>query len=98
METTNGNLLGAGTQLSDKELLKLCEEFGKRALLWRRKFIGLLPEVKRRRLYEKRGFNSIFEFAFKLAGLSQDQVKRVLNLDEKFVNKPALHNLLVSGN
>ncbi|MFA5792475.1 MAG: hypothetical protein WC897_01235 [Candidatus Gracilibacteria bacterium] len=98
MKNTIHQSNNSSTQLSDKELLKLCEEFGRNALLWRRKFIGLLPEVKRRRLYEKRGFGSIFEFAFKLAGLSEDQVKRVLNLDEKFVNKPALHNLLVSGN
>jgi len=109
METMNENLLVTGmihasknapspsTQLSDKELLKLCEEFGRNAILWRRKFIGLLPEVKRRRLYEKRGFNSIFEFAFKFAGLSQDQVKRALNLEEKFQDKPALHNLLAEG-
>lgn len=26
------------------------------------KFIGLLPEVYRRKLYEKKGFSSIFEF------------------------------------
>jgi len=41
-------------KISDEKLLRLCDQFGKQALLWRRRFIGLLPEVDRRRLYEKR--------------------------------------------
>jgi len=65
--------------------------------MWRRKFIGLLPEVNHRRLYEKRGFFSIFEFAKKLCGLSEEQVRRVLNLEERFKNKPKLHKALISG-
>ncbi len=83
--------------MSDEQLLRLCEKFGKRALLWRRKFTGLLPEVNRRRLYEKRGCRSIFEFAAKLAGLSEDQVRRALNLSYEFRDKPALRQLLESG-
>jgi len=65
--------------------------------MWRRKFIGLLPEVNRRRLYEKKGFASIFEFAKKLCGLSEEQVRRVLNLEERFKDKPKLHEALISG-
>jgi hypothetical protein len=83
--------------MNDEQLLRLCEKFGKRALLWRRKFIGLLPEVNRRRLYERRGCQSIFEFAAKLAGVSEAQVRRALNLSYEFRDKPALHELLVSG-
>ncbi len=84
--------------LTDKELYKLCRKYGENALMWRRKFTGLLPEVNRRRLYEKKGFGSIFEFAFKLAGLSEKQVRLALNLSERFKNKPALKGLLVNGN
>jgi len=84
-------------KISDQELLKLCDKFGKQALLWRRKFIGLLPEVDRRRLYEKRGCSSIFEFAAKWAGLSEMQVRRVLHLEKRFEDKPILKNLLVDG-
>lgn len=40
--------------ISDKELYALCKKYGENALQWRRKFIGLLPEVNRRRLYEKK--------------------------------------------
>ncbi len=34
-------------------------------------------------MYEKKGFSSIFEFAAKLAGVSEAQVRRILNLDER---------------
>jgi hypothetical protein len=56
-----------------------------------------LPEVFHRRLYEKKGFGSIFEFAAKLAGMSQEQVRVVLNLERKFEDKPVLKNLLING-
>lgn len=83
--------------LSDKKLYQLCKKYGENALMWRRKFTGLLPEVNRRRLYEKKGFSSIFEFAFKLAGLSEKQVRLALNLEERFKDKPTLKGLLVNG-
>lgn len=83
--------------LSDDKLLKLCDKFGKRALLWRRKFIGLLPEVNRRRLFERRNCSSIFEFAAKLGGLSEGQVRRALNLSYDFRDKPGLRALLTNG-
>lgn len=85
------------TQLTDKELYNLCKKYGENALHWRRKFIGLLPEVNRRRLYEKKGFCSIFEFAKRLCGLSEEQVRRVLNLEGRFRDKPGLHGALISG-
>lgn len=84
-------------QISDKKLLELCKLYGQQALEMRRKFLGLLPEVQRRGLYKRKGFNSIFEFAFKTAGVSEEQVRDVLNLEKKFVDKPALHTALVSG-
>ncbi len=84
-------------QFSDKQLYQLCKKYGTNALMWRRKFTGLLPEVNRRRLYEKRGFSSIFEFAKKLCGLSEKQVRLALNLNERFKDKPALKGLLTSG-
>ncbi len=89
-------LAGVGL-LRDDQLLSLCVKFGARALKWRRRFTGLLPEVQRRRLYEKKGFNSIFEFAYKLAGLSEKQVRVVLNLRGRFEDKPVLKGLLESG-
>ena len=83
--------------ISDKELLALCQRYGKEAREWRDKFIGLLPEVNRRRLYEKEGFLSIYHFAAVLGGISKDQVKRVLSLDRTFEDKPDLKEALIEG-
>ncbi len=95
--TISPEKISAAIHFTDEKLLNLCEEFGKRALYWRRKFTGLLPEVARRKLYERKGFTSIFELAFKLAGLSEKQVRMALNLESRFGDKPALKSLLESG-
>lgn len=84
-------------ELSDKELYEKCRLYGAATRMWRQKFIGLLPEVNRRRLYEKKGFSSVFEFAFKLCGLSADQVLLALNLEKRFEDKPVLKKILENG-
>lgn len=84
-------------KLSDEKLYQLCKKYGQETLHWRWKFVGLLPEVNKRRLFEKKGFSSVFEFAAKLAGLSQDQVSLALNLERRFEDKPALKELLIEG-
>jgi len=84
-------------RITDEKLFQLCKTFGARALLWRQKFIGLLPEVNRRKLYEKKGFGSIFEFAAKLAGVSEEQVNCALNLHKRFDDKPLLKKILING-
>jgi hypothetical protein len=83
--------------ISDQQLYEQCREYGEKARMWRSKFLGLLPEVYRRRLYQKKGFGSIYEFAAKLAGVSKEQVQVVLNLDKRFEDKPVLKKMLVSG-
>ena len=84
-------------KIPDQKLFEICQEYGQRARLWRQKFAGLLPEVFRRRLFEKRGFGSIYEFAAKLGGMSEEQVSRVLGIEKKFEDKPMLKNLLENG-
>ncbi|MEK9166766.1 MAG: hypothetical protein AAB836_00535 [Patescibacteria group bacterium] len=83
--------------MNDKELLEKAIYFGKNALEWKRKFTGLLPEIHKRRLFEKKNCSSIFEFAAKFGGLSHDQVRLALNLEEKFTEMPRLHEALVNG-
>jgi len=83
--------------MSDKELYALAKRFGEEALAARRKFAGLLPEVARRRLYEKKGYSCLYEFAAKLVGMSRDLVNTVLRLDQKFEDKPVLHEALIEG-
>ena len=85
------------TNFNDQKLYHLCKLYGNQAKKWRYKFMGLLPEVYRRKLYEKKDFASIFEFAKKLAGLSEEQVRTILNLEKKFEDKPILRQLLVEG-
>ncbi len=85
-------------KISDKELYKKCVMYGKQALRARRKFIGLLPEVYKRQIYLKKGCGSIHEFAAKLAGVSYEQVNRVLSLEKRFVATPILHAALAEGN
>ncbi len=82
---------------ADHKIFLLFREYGAKALLYRQKCIGLLPEIYRRKIHERQGFQSIFEFAAKYAGISQEQVKRVLSLEEKFQDKPALHQALITG-
>lgn len=83
--------------LSDEKLFMLCQKYGEQARKWRQRFIGLLPEVNRRRLYEKKGFASIFMFAKMLAGLSEEQVRLALNLEKRLEDKPVLQKMLVTG-
>ena len=83
--------------MTDDELYNKAKFYGRNALHWRQKFIGLLPEVDRRQLFESKGFDSIFEFAYKLAGLSEQQVRTALNLNQRFSELPTLKALLEEG-
>ena len=89
--------LAHAEELTDAQLFALCQDYGANALSWRRKFMGLLPEVERRKLYAVHGFSSVFEFAARLAGISEEQVRTTLNLNRSFSDKPALKALLESG-
>lgn len=83
--------------MDDRTMFETFREYGAKALQYRQKCIGMLPEIYRRQIHLKQGFDSIFEFAAKFAGLSHEQVKRVLSLDEHFGDKPALKYILEKG-
>ncbi len=83
--------------MSEKQLYQKCLKWGARCREARAKFEGLLPLVEKSRLWEKKGFGSIFEFAAKLAGLSHEQVRRVLSLDERLSDRPLLQNAIRQG-
>ncbi len=85
------------SKLSDSELYELCKMYGGQSRAWMRKFEGLLPEVCRRRLYKRRGFAGIYEFAGKLAGMSHEKVDKILRIASRLEDKPELKNLLESG-
>ena len=45
--------------------------YGRNAREWTRKCVILLPEIERERVWEKKGFESIYVYAAKLAGMSR---------------------------
>ncbi len=95
--TFNPTIMETLHNLSDKDLYARCQEYGLNARVWRRRFAGLLPEVQQRELHRRRGYGSLYEFAFKLAGMSSASVDKVLNLASKLEDKPVLREQLESG-
>lgn len=83
--------------MNDEKLYTLCKRYSKFIRYGRQKFIGLLPEVYKSRMFERKGFGTIYEFAAKLAYMSREQVDLVLNLNKRFEDKPALQSLLLNG-
>ncbi len=84
-------------QLSDRELLELCQHMGNIAVKSRRMFIGLLPLVARRKVYDVKKFSSIFHFALMVGGVSYDVVDEVLRLDAQLIKLPLLRRALYRG-
>lgn len=83
--------------MTDSQLYQKCKEYGAKIRQNLRKFEGLLPEVYRRRLYRRRGFASIHEFAGKLACMSKAKVDRILQLSKKLEDKPKLKEVFENG-
>ena len=84
------------TTLSLKEL-KLHNHFaecGKNAKEWQRKCALMLPEIDRWKIWRKKGFHSIYEYAGKLAGMSRYQVREALRVMRKIEDKPALVKMI----
>lgn len=84
--------------LTDDQLYQQCIYFGAEARKFRNKFLALLGEVDKRQLYSAKGFSSIYEFAGKLAGASNDQVDEAIRLEHQMEKKsPLIHELLYEG-
>ena len=96
MENSSQKVYG---NFSDHALLDLSDIYSLQILEGLRKFMGLLPEIHLRRLFEKRGCSSIFEFGAKRGALSEEQVRRALNLDERCEkeNLPLLRKAFTKG-
>lgn len=83
--------------LTDRELFEAAQRIGSVALKSRRAFIGLLPLVERRRVYDGRTFYSIYDFAAKVGGVGREVVEEVLRLDNQLREFPLVQKLLYSG-
>lgn len=69
-------------------------QYGANAKEWMRKCILLLPEIDRERIWEQKGFGSIYEYAAKLAGMGRDQVNDALRILKKTENMPAIQKVI----
>lgn len=69
-------------------------EYGANAKEWTRKCVLLLPEINRQRIWEKKGFSSIYEYAAKLAGMNREKVNESLRILRKIADKPALKKIV----
>ncbi len=86
------------SMLSDDQLYWQCVYLGAEARKWHNKFLGLLGEVYKRELYRQKGFDSIYEFAGKLASASHAQVDEAIRIEKQIKEKSALlHRALVEG-
>ena len=83
-------------KLSDDDLKMHLQfsEYGMNAKEWLRKCALMLPEIERRKIWKKKKFGSIFEYAAKLAGMSKNQVYDALRIVRKVENLPALRRVV----
>jgi len=67
---------------------------GKNAKEWMRKCILLLPDIEKYEIWKKKGFESIYVYAAKLAGMSRNTVDDALRILRKIEDKPELIKLV----
>lgn len=75
---------------NEKVLHQQFVQYGQNAKQWMRKCILLLPEIDKQRIWENKGFSSIYEYAAKLAGMSRETVNDALRIIKKLEDKPDL--------
>ena len=76
------------------ELHACFSEYGKNAKEWARRCMLLLPDIDRYKVWRKKGFGSLYEYAAKIAGLSRLQVNESLRILKKIEDKPALKEVV----
>jgi hypothetical protein len=76
--------------MKDEEIHKKFQLCGKNVRHWLNECKMMLPEIERRQIYKKKGFEDIYEYARIIAGLSRNQVNESLRILEKLEDKPDL--------
>ncbi|MEK7545084.1 MAG: hypothetical protein AAB551_03050 [Patescibacteria group bacterium] len=69
-------------------------QYGTNAKEWMRKCVLLLPEIAQHRIWQQKGFGSLYEYAAKLAGMSRNTVDDALRILHKIEDKPALRRVV----
>jgi hypothetical protein len=65
-------------------------QYSRNAKEWTRKYTLLLPAIEKYKIWQKKGFGSIHEYAGKLAGMSRYNVNEALRILKKVSDKPEL--------
>lgn len=73
--------------MTDQELHQQFLEYGSSSNKWKHKCKLMLPEIAKRKLWKKRGFGSLYEYAAKLAGMSRATVYETLWILRKIEDK-----------
>ena len=84
-------------QMSDEKLLETMETYGCSVVDWKRKFAGGLPEVDKRGLWAKEGFNSILHYASVKAAFSHELTKKILRISRKIYPFGGIRKLFEEG-
>jgi len=84
----NTTLLSAHHQ--ERTLHQQFVEYGRNAHEWKRKCALLLPKIAEQKIWLKKGYGSIHEYAGRLAGMSRYQVNEALRVLNKISDKPYL--------
>lgn len=97
MEISDVKILNAPIRKTSKDNDNAIHEkftnYGRNAKEWTRKCAALLPEIQRREIWRKKRFESIYEYAAKLAGMSRSCVDTSLWVMKKIEDKPALKKI-----
>lgn len=72
---------------ADKIIHEQFVHYGRNAKEWMRKCVLLLPEIERKQIWKKRRFNSLYEYAAKLAGMSRPSVDEALRVLKRIEDK-----------
>lgn len=78
----------------DLEIHRQFSRYGTNAKEWTKKCALLLPEIERRKIWRKKGFKSIYEYAAKLAGMGKSTVDNALWVLGKMKNKSELMKVI----
>jgi hypothetical protein len=85
------------TEMSDLQLGEHFKAWGSCSKAAMRRALSLLPEIAARGIHRKEGFQSLREYAAKLAGASAGVVEEVMRLHRAIGHLPELWGLLATG-
>ncbi|HBB02613.1 MAG: hypothetical protein US89_C0005G0024 [Candidatus Peregrinibacteria bacterium GW2011_GWF2_38_29] len=78
----------------DKIIHDQFSAYGKNAKEWMNKCVLLLPKIEKNQIWQKKGFESIYEYAAKIAGMSRNKVNEGLRILKKTENLPEIQKVI----